>query len=76
MTAITWEEAWKAFKEQTPVEYMARGSQKPITCTRIAELGMRCDIDGQFRRFIGAMDKNERCIYHGTLDMFRIPETD
>lgn len=71
---MTWDEAMDAFKRQIPVVMNAPGDRRPILCSRICEVGIRANKAGKFKNIVSAMDKNGNCVYHGTPDMFRLPE--
>lgn len=70
---MTWKEAQDAFKKQVPVIVKIH-TGGDILCPRIAEISLRCSRDGQIARVVGAMDRNENCIYHGPPDQFRLAE--
>lgn len=68
---MTWEAAQKAFREQVPVAYMNRAvTHDPIVCARIAEITLRCDVNGQITRIVAGMDKNENCLYKDYPEFF------
>lgn len=68
---MTWREAQQAFKEQVPVVYHNRTvTPEPIVCTRIAEIAVRCSIDGKITRVVAGMDRNENCLYKDTPEYF------
>lgn len=71
---MTWDAIMDAFKRQVPVVFCGRGSSCSILCSRIWEVGIRAERDGTFVHVVGGMDRNENCVYHGTPDMFRLPE--
>lgn len=68
---MTWEEAQKVFREQVPVVYMnSVVTRDPIVCTRIAEITLRCDVNGKITRIVAGMDKNENCLYKDYPEFF------
>lgn len=68
---MTWAEAKQAFVENAAVTYMNRVvCHEPINCPRIAEITLRRRQDGTIIQIVGAMDKNENCIYRDTPDKF------
>lgn len=68
---MTWAEAKQAFMENAAVTYMNRMvCHVPIECPRIAEITLRRCQDGRIIQIVGAMDKNENCIYRDTPDKF------
>ena len=68
---MTWKEAQEAFEKNEPVIYNNRTiCSTPIECPRIAEITLYRRQDGQIVRIVGAMDKNENCIYRDTPDKF------
>lgn len=71
---MTWDSIMDAFKRQIPVVFNGRSSAGKITCSRIWEVGIRANRDGTFQKVVGGMDRNENCVYHGTPDMFSLPE--
>lgn len=73
---MTWDEVMDAFKRQIPVVFNSMGVSGQILCSRICEVGIRAERDGTFHKFANGMDRNENCVYHGTPDMFRLPEAE
>ncbi len=68
---MKWAEAQQAFRDQVPVIYHNRVvTRDPIVCTRIAEIAVRCNLDGKITRIVGGMDQNENCVYHDTPEYF------
>lgn len=68
---MTWKEAKEAFADNAPVIYYNWVvCHDPIECPRIAEITLYRRQDGQIMQLIGAMDKNENCIYRDTPDKF------
>lgn len=68
---MTWAEAKQAFIDNAAVTYMNRTvCQAPIACPRIAEITLYRNKDGSIVQIVGAMDKNENCIYRDTPDKF------
>ncbi len=68
---MTWAEAQQAFRDQVPVIYENRTiSRGTITCPRIAEITLYRNSKGEILRIVGAMDRNENCIYRDTPDKF------
>lgn len=68
---MTWKEAKQAFTDNAPVTYQNRTiCSTPIECPRIAEITLYRRQDGQIVQIVGAMDKNENCIYRDTPDKF------
>ena len=68
---MTWKEVQEAFEKNEPVIYHNRTTcSTPIECPRIAEITLYRRQDGQIVRIVGAMDKNENCIYRDTPDKF------
>ena len=68
---MTWKEAKQAFADNAPVTYQNRTiCSTPIECPRIAEITLYRRQDGQIVQIVGAMDKNENCIYRDTPDKF------
>lgn len=68
---MTWKEAKQAFVDNVPVIYENRTIRGgTIECPRIAEITLYRRQDGQIMQIVGAMDKNENCIYRDTPDKF------
>lgn len=68
---MTWKEAKQAFVDNIPVVYENRAVRSgTIECPRIAEITLCRRQDGQIVQIVGAMDKNENCIYRDTPDKF------
>ena len=68
---MTWKEAKQAFVDNAPVIYHNRTTcSTPIECPRIAEITLYRRKDGQIMQIVGAMNKNENCIYRDTPDKF------
>lgn len=69
---MNWAEAMKAFEAQVPVIYHNPVStREPIQCTRIAEIAVRIDLNGNKTRVVAGMDRNENCLYKDTPEYFR-----
>lgn len=68
---MTWEEAKKAFADNAAVVYLNPViCREPIVCPRIAEITLYRGQDGQVKELIGAMDRNENCVYRDLTKFF------
>ena len=68
---MTWKEAKEAFTNNEPVIYNNKVvGAREIECPRIAEITLHRRQDGRIVQIVGAMDKNENCIYRDTPDKF------
>lgn len=70
---MTWREAQQAFVKQVPV-VMSNPSvhRKPIRCSRISELIVRMELNGEKHYIVGGMDPNENAIYCGAPELFEV----